>query len=1224
MPTRVYPFIDIAVHDQVRPHFLAGDAVVILTVELDVVIWANGTGAVLLGYDSIEAVRGAPSNLGLASRRQIAGTPGFPAIGANRSLLVRVTQRLSSHAVGFLASEITLPGGTHAIMLVAPDFDAEKRSAQEIGARVIHGIGQAGHHAALFGDDGAILASTSDFTVAGPDVDELAELADDVRRAPDRLVKRLVQIGEFGYPVGVARLSESPQHHLMIVVDDPQPLPVSVREGAPAPPVPAPAPARAAAARPLQTVTAPMASHDSDTWHFADRPAPARSGPAPQPGLPEAASEAPAIDPAPAEGSAHDRVPDPTPAPAADDSVADAGEASLPDLPVRVAVMADLAAHFLDGLKMPASGDEEVEAPPAGEDPSGPDEVAPRTFGAPADDALPDRPTETPLPPRSEEPPVALDDDDQEDESVDDDAVFRPDFRSGPVRFVWRTDSAGRFSTVSDELGRSVGETAADLIGKTFREVSAAFGLDPDGEIAGLLERRDTWSGRSVMWPIEGTDLKVPVDLAALPVYARDRSFEGFRGFGVVRLGDAVIDEEAVGLSLTPSRGRAPASLDRPSPAPDDPFAGEAPAIAISATPERRDADKVIRLAEHRPAASDRSLSPNERIAFREIGARLKQAGGEPPSADNDSAGTMDDEGLGTDTPSHGSEFESRLFGDDIPETVPDADDPLPFDDEGLIEDRFDEPGPEPDEIRDLPYDAEHEAEPRAVGAVGLEATDGGDEGSAEDAVRTVDTSILERLPVPVLIHSGDRLHFANQEFIDLTGYGSLQAFDLAGGLDALFVDEEESRDRDPDDHRRRMRNAAGEEFPVDAMLQSVPWRGGKALLLALKTTPAPAETGATAEELAELESRVTEMSTILDTATDGIVIIGKDGMIRSISRPAEALFGFDSGEVAGKPFFSLFAVESQRAARDYLNGLSDNGVASVLNDGREVIGREAQGRFIPLFMTIGKLPGAKGYCAVLRDITQWKRAEEELTQARAEAERASSQKTDFLARISHEIRTPLNAIIGFSELMIDEKFGPIVNDRYRDYLRDINRSGNHVLDLVNDLLDISKIEAGEQDMSYEAVSLNETLAEAVAMMQPQANRNRVIIRSSFASRLPEVVADLRSIRQIALNLLSNAVRYTQAGGQVIVSTSYEPTGDVVLRVRDTGVGMSQGEIEQALKPFKQINALKRPRGDGTGLGLPLTKAMVEANRARFSISSAPEEGTMVEIVFPSQRVLAG
>src|SRR5690606_22954149 len=185
--------------------------------------------------------------------------------------------------------------------------------------------------------------------------------------------------------------------------------------------------------------------------------------------------------------------------------------------------------------------------------------------------------------------------------------------------------------------------------------------------------------------------------------------------------------------------------------------------------------------------------------------------------------------------------------------------------------------------------------------------------------------------------------------------------------------------------------------------------------------------------------------------------------------------------EIAGRPFETLFAMESQRAARDYLAGLSENGVASVLNDGREVIGREAQGRFIPLFMTMGRLPGAGGYCAVMRDITQWKRAEEQLTQARSQAERASSQKTDFLARVSHEIRTPLNAIIGFSELMIDERFGPVSNERYRGYLRDINKSGNHVLDLVNDLLDISKIEAGEQEMSYEAVSLNDTLGEAVA-----------------------------------------------------------------------------------------------------------------------------------------------
>ena len=497
------------------------------------------------------------------------------------------------------------------------------------------------------------------------------------------------------------------------------------------------------------------------------------------------------------------------------------------------------------------------------------------------------------------------------------------------------------------------------------------------------------------------------------------------------------------------------------------------------------------------------------------------------------------------------------------------------------------------------------------------------------DAAR-VDTSILERLPIPLLVHSGDKLHYANQEFLKLTGYRSIDELASAGGLETLFGEPYQGEDASSaGGSRMRLLSQDGDEFPVEAHLQSVPWNGGKALLLALRKSaldPAAAVSDAPrmpGPAIAELQARVDEMRAIIDTATDGVVLIAADGTIRSISRPAEALFGFDNDAVAGKPFASLFAIESQRAAQDYLNGLTDHGVASVLNDGREVIGREAQGRFIPLFMTIGRLPDDSGYCAVVRDITPWKRAEEELRQARAQAERTSSQKTDFLARISHEIRTPLNAIIGFSELMIDEKFGPVGNDRYRDYLRDVNRSGNHVLDLVNDLLDISKIEAGEQDMAYEAVSLNDTLAETVAMMQPQANRERVIIRSSFASRLPEVVADLRSVRQIALNLLANAVRYTQAGGQVIVSTAYEPSGDIVMRVRDTGIGMSQAEIEQALKPFKQINALKRARGDGTGLGLPLTKAMVEANRAKFSILSTPGEGTLVEVTFPSTRVLA-
>ena len=139
----------------------------------------------------------------------------------------------------------------------------------------------------------------------------------------------------------------------------------------------------------------------------------------------------------------------------------------------------------------------------------------------------------------------------------------------------------------------------------------------------------------------------------------------------------------------------------------------------------------------------------------------------------------------------------------------------------------------------------------------------------------------------------------------------------------------------------------------------------------------------------------------------------------------------------------------------------------------------------------------------------------------------------------------------------------------------------------------------------------------------PRLNRQRVIIRTSLSSAVPDVVADRRSIKQIAINILSNAVRFTPAGGQAVVSSSYEKDGGVVVRIRDTGVGMSDQQLAEAMKPFRQVSESARPRGEGTGLGLPLAKAMTEANRAQFSMESTPGAGTIVEIRFPPQRVLA-
>jgi PAS domain S-box-containing protein len=346
-------------------------------------------------------------------------------------------------------------------------------------------------------------------------------------------------------------------------------------------------------------------------------------------------------------------------------------------------------------------------------------------------------------------------------------------------------------------------------------------------------------------------------------------------------------------------------------------------------------------------------------------------------------------------------------------------------------------------------------------------------------------------------------------------------------------------------------------------------------------------------------------------------------GRIIFANRSAEALFGYDSADFTEHPFGDLLAPESRRLALEHLDRLAHSSGAGVLDAGYDAIGRVRQGGLVPLHITMGRIEGGEKLCVVLREVTAWKHTAEELTDARQAAEKASIAKSEFVAKISHEIRTPLNAIIGFSEVMMDERFGPIGNERYRQYLKDIHASGGHLISLLNDLVDLSKIEAGKLDLTFVSVSLNDLTQQCVAIMQQQASREHVIVRTSLSANLPQIVADARSVRQIALNLLSNSIKFTGAGGQVIVSTALTDDQEVVLRVRDTGTGMSEKDLETALEPFRQVATVAHWGSSGTGLGLPIIKALVEANHARFRIASEVGSGTLVEVAFPTTRVLA-
>ncbi|OBZ92730.1 histidine kinase [Pararhizobium polonicum] len=1317
MPAKSYPFIDIAVHERVREHFARGDAAVLFSPDMSQVLWSNGEGASLFGLPSIYDFIDSGANRNDAAYRQMDAAAGqLSRSGDKRTFLMRIASGFQRASVHASVEMITVRPGETAILFAAPRT-GKPLGLEDRAARMISGFDDPDTHMAVLDGDGVILAASPGFSALSMTPQTCRSLVAAVDRDSDWLLKRPIPTGKGHLPAAIGKLSDSPALHLLFAVET---ILGNLDPGADFREIEDESPADIADEPALSVQTAPLLAPvtvpddiiddieqieeigtDSESFtdslddadaEDADQGSAAALTEAPEGDLPAPETDAPGNDENIPVSATEAELPSDADTVVPDEASPEAAEPGLlSDAPLEQ-VTSDVTETNDDaeGLYQDAEAGQPATDEAATDVPA----------EAAANETLSDEPSETPetsvednaVPAETllTEPDVATDIADNAVEVVvEDDAApptgtadtaleqtsgeaavagaaaqgfaFNPNSRA--VRFVWKIDADGRFSEISEEFATAVGPISADITGRSFTELAERYHLDPGNTIGDLLKRRDTWSGKTIFWPVEGTGLQVPVDLAALPTYSRNREFDGFRGFGIVRVADTVDDEQAMGLtfgaqtaaekpvsdetdgavveadappgdeettagdaaaadgetigdgadaaaehvdptsdlaselpSQEPDDDDLFAGLEDTLPAadepPEDPFRGERPALKLVETPGRRASDKVIQLDNHRPPGTE-PLSRSEQAAFREIARQLGENFGKRPN-----------------------------------EGVPVASEPAkadPLDDKTVVKaqeaDKDDFAG-----IDDAVVPAAGDALPEAPAAIVPPRTSGSSSLTPE---------ILDNLPLALLVHSGDDLYHANSEFLKLTGYATLDELREEGGIDALFAGDEDGLLDLPNGALMVIRND-GQLVPVAARLQSIRWEDKNALMMALsaaQTVSAPAavenqpadiaEEDTDAPEIQALRMETEELHSILETATDGVVVVGADGEIRSVNRSASALFNYDDGEVRGKPFAMLFAHESQKAVLDYLAGLSGHGVASVLNDGREVIGREASGGFIPLFMTMGRLSSSNGFCAVIRDITQWKRTEEELRNAKRAAETANAHKSDFLARVSHEIRTPLNAIIGFSDMMASEHFGPIGNPRYVEYAGDIGRSGRHVLDIVNDLLDISKIEAGEMDLEFTAVEINDAVSEAVSLVQPQANSQRVIIRTSLSGSVPNVVADNRSIKQIALNILSNAIRFTPSGGQIVVSTAYEANGSVILRIRDTGVGMTRTELEQAMKPFRQVTTGARKRGDGTGLGLPLTKAMAEANRAQFSINSAPNEGTLVEISFPSQRVLA-
>ena len=914
-----------------------------------------------------------------------------------------------------------------------------------------------------------------------------------------------------------------------------------------------------------------------------------------------------------------------------------------------------------------------------------------------------------------------------------------------PTRFLFEFDLDSNLKSLSPEFQRAMGTSDDAYVGSNWSELARTMKLDAEGKIADHLKGQAIWTETSY-WPLieagadEDAPQRVPISLTAMPVFDRNRLFQGFRGFGTMDWENVAVHPELDALVITEETdvsenadeewetfvATTPLSGDgqdagekdadvkgstnddanddgqdiywrKPSDEGEDDaerFRAELKdqdgeeddnlrdtVVQLSDQASANDDDNIIRLHGSGRSIKDVSedetqngnLSKPEQKTFKQIAdvlsTEIENKDGQK-STDNDNP--SDDKKTIKESIdlAAASAIEGSTTAKNTSKTVDDRAADLLDENIDTREAKSDKPAgniakglgagaaailgnkklKESSASKDL---AANDAESGAKGDDAGEehnfqpksplTADKAEKNEATGSTNDEPHAILNRLPLGLIVSRQRNVLFANQAVLDFLGYNSIDELIENGGVNTLFKPEITAKASEEQDMFKRLvvkadeqeepmtqvvraKMADGSTANVDVRLQSGDWQGEQALLLTLSAHLEHSDEPQSDES--KISKLIGQSTDVMDIASDGIIIVDNAGDVIHANASAEALFGRDRRELRNFSFSSLFAEESQRSVSDYLDGLSSNGVASVLNDGREVIGREANGGLMPLFMTIGKLDNEdnqenKGYCAVLRDITQWKRAEEELIESRRIAENANAQKSDFLAKVSHEIRTPLNAIIGFSEVMMEERFGSMQNPRYLGYARDIHNSGEHLISLVNDLLDLSKIEAGKLDLTFASVQLNDLIREAVAIMQPDANKDRIIIRTSLEEDLPNVVADARSIRQIALNLLSNAVKFTKSSGQVIISTALEENGEVSMRVRDTGVGMSEEDLEIALEPFRQVGTETHGKTAGTGLGLPLTKALVEANRAKFTINSRVNYGTLIHVTFPNERVLA-
>jgi len=374
--------------------------------------------------------------------------------------------------------------------------------------------------------------------------------------------------------------------------------------------------------------------------------------------------------------------------------------------------------------------------------------------------------------------------------------------------------------------------------------------------------------------------------------------------------------------------------------------------------------------------------------------------------------------------------------------------------------------------------------------------------------------------------------------------------------------------------------------------------------------------------ELALVNSEKKLRSIHQSSTLTAIVSVDEHGMVSMWNPGAEKAFGYTEQDIIGQPLTLLMPKRFRVAHTAGLRHARESGQHHFIGKTVELMGLHKDGHEFPLELSLGAwTSGDKTYFSgIINDITERKAYEESLRRAKEDAEYANFTKTQFLANMSHELRTPLNGIIGFSEIMASQMIGPL-SDTYQSYSRDIRNSGQHLLALITEILDTAKLETGNVKLIESEINLR-TLAEpCLRLIQQKADDAHVSVEVNFPNDLPLLYADTTRIKQILLNLVSNAIKFNKPGGLVVLNARLTDKDALEVTVKDTGRGIAHKDLAMILEPFKQVEDIMSRSHEGSGLGLPLSKNLIELHGGTLKINSELGVGTTVTLRFPASRV---